>query len=278
MSSSNQQPELDAFEARRRVAREAVACAREKEIAGSGSEPVSVWVFAACGAAVVAAGAILGGAGKHFDYGGMFRDGYVRSAPPGGSDEGPPPKAALDAYMARGKKVWAAKCNTCHGPEAKGQGELYPSLVGSQWATGETERFAMIVLNGLSGPMSTGKTYGGVAGMPTQNDATAPLSPEDLAGVMTLVRNNFGNTKGDIVTVEMAKNAFAISAKRANAGKQASAAELNADHVKNLPGKVQDPKGMVNPITLLPVFDAKKTAPAAGNPEAAASPAPGQGS
>jgi mono/diheme cytochrome c family protein len=267
MSSSNQQPEPDSFEARRRVAREAAACGREKEIAASGSEPVSVWVFAACGAAVVAAGAILGGAGKHFDYGKLFREGYVRSAPPGGGDEGPPPKAAMDAYMARGKKVWATKCVTCHGPEGKGQGELYPTLVGSQWALGETDRFAMIVLNGLVGPISTGKTYGGAAGMPSQNDATAPLSPEDLAGVMTYVRNNFGNTKGDVVTVEMAKNAFAISAKRANAGKQTTAAELTAEHAKDLPGKPQDPKGMVNPLTLMPVFDVKKAdAPASAPP------------
>ena len=258
MSSSNQQSDLESFEARRRVAREAAACAREKEVAASGSEPVSVWIYAACGAAVVAAGAILGGAGKHFNYGILFRDGYVRSAPPGAGDQGPPPKAAMDAYMARGKKVWTSKCITCHGAEGKGQGETYPSLVGSPWALGETERFSMIVLNGLVGPMSTGKTYSGTAGMPSQNDATAPLSPEDLAGVMTYVRNSFGNTKGDVVTVEMAKNAFALSAKRANAGKQTTAAELNGEHAKNLEGKPLDAKAMVNPLTLMPVFEAKK--------------------
>lgn len=274
MSSANQKPELDSFEARRRVAREAAACAREKEIADSGSGSVSVWVIAACGAAVVAAGAILGGAGKHFDYSKLFRDGYVRSTPPGGSDEGPPPKAAMDAYNARGKKIWAAKCNACHGPEAKGQGDLYPSLVGSEWALGDTERLSMIILNGLKGPISTGKTYGGVAGMPSQNDVTAPLSPEDLAGVMTYVRNNFGNSKGDIVTVEMAKNAMAISKKRSAAGSQMSREELDADHVKALPGKVQEPKGMVNPLTLMPVFADKKADAEALAPAEAVAPAP----
>lgn len=271
MSSSNQKPESDATEIRRRVAREAAACAREKEIATNGSEPISVWVVAACGAALVAAGAILGGAGKNLDYNKVFRDSYVRTPPPGGAGEGPPPKAAMDAYVARGKKVWGGKCITCHGPEAKGDSNNFPSLVGSAWALGETERFSMIVLNGLHGPMSTGKTYSGAAGMPSQN-ALNDLKPEDLAGVMTYVRNNFGNTKGDIVTVEMAKNAFAISSKRANAGKQMTTEELTADHVKNLSGKTLEPKAMVNPLTLMPVFDNKKKTAEAEAPKSTAPP------
>lgn len=257
MSSSHHQPELDSNEIRRRVAREAAASAREKEVSGVGAEPISVWVLAACGLALVAAGAILGGAGKHFDYQKLFRESYVRTPPPGGSEEGPAPKAALDAYMARGKKVWGSKCTTCHQADGKGDGNNFPSLVGSAWALGETERFSMIVLNGLHGPMSTGKTYSGAAGMPSQN-ATNDLKPEDLAGVMTYVRNNFGNTKGDVVTLEMAKAAYGISAKRAKAGQQTTAEELTADHLKNLPGKVLDPKAMVNPLTLMPVIDVKK--------------------
>ena len=98
--------------------------------------------------------------------------------------------------------------------------------------------------------MSTGKTFGGAGGMAAQG---AGLSAEDLAGIMTYIRNNFGNTKGDVVTVEMAKAALDISAARKNAGIQVNAEELNSIHKKNLPGAVLDPKTMVDPITLAPV-------------------------
>ena len=243
------------------------ACAREKNIAASGKASVSVYVIAACGVAMLAAGAILGSAGNLFDYGQVFRLGYKRTPAPG-ANEGPPPKAAVDAYMAKGKKVWGAKCITCHGPEAKGDGTNYPSLVGSKWALGETERFSMIVLNGLHGPMSTGKTYSGAAGMPTQNP-NKDMTPEELAGVMTYVRNNFGNNNGDVVTVEMTKAAFEISAKRPNAGQQVTSEELTAEHLKALPGKILDSKAMVDPVTLNPVFTGKKTeAPAIAPPPA----------
>lgn len=219
---------------------------------GEGMEPISLWVLSLFGIVVLIAGGILGGSGRMFDYQTLIRDGYVRAAPPGGVEQGPPPKEALAAYMSRGAKIYAGKCIACHGPEGKGDGMNFPSLSGSKWVGGETERFAMIVLNGLQGPMSTGKSYG--AGMPTQ---AIGLTPEDLAGVMTYVRNHFGNSVGDVVTVAMAKAAFEISAARPKTGQQVSAEELSADHLKPLPGPSIDPKALVDPVTLMPVRVAK---------------------
>ncbi|RPJ34592.1 MAG: cytochrome c [Verrucomicrobiaceae bacterium] len=254
MSLPNQKPDLEdsinVTEAHGRLAREAAACAREKRIAPNGSEPISLWLISACGVVLLVAGGVLGGAGKLFNYGASFKEGYVRTPPPGAVETGPAPKEALAAYMARGAKIYSVKCNGCHMSDAKGDGANFPSLVGSAWATDETERFAMIILNGLVGPISTGKTYGGAGGMAAQG---AGLSPEDLAGIMTYVRNNFGNTVGDVVTVEMAKAAMEISAKRAKAGQQVTAEELTADHLKALPGEPLDPKALVDPLTLTPV-------------------------
>lgn len=251
MSSQNQKPDLEdsinVTEAHGRVVREAAACAREKRIANNGSEPISLGVLAACGLVAVVAGGILGGSGKLFAYGSTFREGYTRTPAPGVAETGPQPKEALAAYMKKGEKIFSAKCQGCHGPDAKGNGSTFPSLVGSAWANGETERFSMIILNGLEGPVSDGKTYGV---MPPQGIG---MTPEELAGIMTYVRNNFGNTKGDVISVEMAKAALEISAARKNAGKSVTAAELTADHVKALPGAVLDPKTMVDPMTLLPV-------------------------
>lgn len=250
MSLQNQKPDLDesinVTEAHGRVVREAAACAREKRIADNGIAPVSLWAFVACAAVLVIAGGILGSGGALFAYGSTFREGYVRAPAGGAEDTGPVPKEALAAYMAKGAKIYSAKCNGCHGADAKGNGSTFPSLVGGKWPNGETERFAMIILNGLEGPVDDGKTYGV---MPPQGIG---MAPEDLAGIMTYVRNNFGNTKGDVVTVEMAKAAIEISAARKNAGKSVTGAELESDHLKALPGEVLDPKTMLDPITLEP--------------------------
>jgi mono/diheme cytochrome c family protein len=250
MSLPNQKPDLEesinVAEAHGRVVREAAACAREKRIVDNGIAPVSLWAFVACGVVLLIAGGILGTGGRLFAYSNTFREGYVRTPAPGLEDSGPVPKEALAAYMAKGAKIYTAKCNGCHGADAKGNGSTFPSLVGSAWVNGETERFAMVILNGLEGPVSDGKTYGV---MPPQGIG---MGAEDLAGIMTYVRNNFGNSKGDVVTVEMAKAAIEISGARKNAGKSATAAELNADHVKDLPGEKLDPKAMLDPITLAP--------------------------
>lgn len=250
MSEPNAKPDLDdsinVTEAHGKVVREAAACAREKRIVENGIEPVSLWAFVACGLVLLIAGGILGGGGRLFAYGTTFREGYVRAPAGGAEDTGPVPKEALAAYLAKGSKIYSAKCNGCHGSDAKGNGSTFPSLVGSAWVTGETETLAMIILNGLEGPVSNGTTYGV---MPPQGIG---MTPEDLAGIMTYVRNNFGNAVGDVVTVDMAKAAIEISAARKNAGKMASSAEIKADHVKALPGDVLDPKTLLDPITLAP--------------------------
>ena len=250
MSLSNQKPDLEdsinVTEAHGRVVREAAACAREKRIADNGIAPISLWAFVACGIVLLVAGGILGSGGELFAYGATFREGYVRKPPGGAEDTGPVPKEALAAYMAKGAKIYTAKCNGCHGSDAKGNGSTFPSLAGTPWPNGETERFAMIILNGLEGPVDDGKTYGV---MPPQGIG---MGAEDLAGIMTYVRNNFGNSKGDVVTVDMAKAALEISAKRKNAGKSVTAAELTADHVRDLPGEKLDPKSLLDPITLAP--------------------------
>jgi mono/diheme cytochrome c family protein len=251
MSLPNEKPDLEdsinVTEAHGPLVRDAAACAREKRIVDNGIAPISLWALVACGVVLLIAGGILGDAGRWFSYGTLFREKYVRTPAGGTEDTGPVPKEALAAYMAKGAKIYSAKCNGCHGSDGKGNGSTFPSLVGSAWVLGETERLAMIILNGLNGPVSDGKSYGL---MPPQGIG---MTPEDLAGIMTYVRNNFGNSKGDVITTDMAKAALEISAARKNAGNSATAEELAADHDKKLPGEVLDPKTLLDPITLAPV-------------------------
>jgi mono/diheme cytochrome c family protein len=255
MSSPNQhsKPDLDetinVTQAHGRVASESAAAAREKRLADSGRESVSLWVITACGIVLLIAGGVLGNAGTLFSYDNTFREGYVRGTAPGGAESGPEAKTALVAFSAKGSKIYSAKCNGCHGADGKGDGANYPSLVGSKFVIEENQKLAMVILNGIQGPTSTGKTYG--AGiMPPQG---AGMTPEDLAGVMTYVRNNFGNSTGDVVSVEMAKSALDVSAAREKAGQSVTSEEILAKHKVVLPGEAMSPDVMVNPATLAPV-------------------------
>lgn len=252
MSVLNSKPDLEesinVSEAHGRVTREAAVTAREKRIADNGREPVSLWVLVACSITGIIAGSILSSGGNYFGYQSTFKEDYVRAEPKGGGADGPKPKEALAAYSAKGAKLYSAKCNGCHGADAKGDGANYPALAGSKRVLGPAEGLAMVILNGMQGPTSSGKTYG--AGlMPPQG---AGMSAEDLAGLMTYVRNNFGNTTGDVITVDMAKAALDISAKREKSGQPSTSEEIEAIHQKALPGDVLDPKLMVNPVTLAP--------------------------
>jgi hypothetical protein len=131
---------------------------------------------------------------------------------------------------------------------------------------GETQRFAMIVLNGLQGEASDKKKYGVMTAGGTQGPGiTAP----EVAGVMTYVRNHFGNTKGDVVTVEMVQNAMKISAARKLAGTPMTTEELTADHLKPLPGKEMAATTMVDPLTFEPTPAAAAAVPAPAAPPAA---------
>lgn len=252
MSEPLNKPDLEdsinVAETHDRLVRQAAAAAREKSLGENGSQPIALWIFLPLAVVLLVAGLVLGAGSGYFSYGSTFREGYVRAKAPGEENSGPQPKPALAAYSAKGAKIFSAKCSGCHGSDAKGDGANYPALIGSEWVLGPTERFSMIVLNGLHGPTSTGKVFG-AAGMPAQGGG---MTPEDLAGILTFLRNNLGNSKGDVVTVDMAKAALDISGKRKNAGKQVDADELKAEHTKDLPGDKLDPATLVLPGNLAP--------------------------
>jgi mono/diheme cytochrome c family protein len=179
MSSPNphSKPDLDetinVTQAHARVASEFSAATREKHLAESGRESVPLWVITACGVVLLIAGGVLGNAGTLFSYDNTFRANYVRGTAPGGADSGPQPKTALMAFSAKGSKIYSAKCNGCHGADGKGDGANYPSLVGSTFVIEENQKLAMVILNGIQGPISNGKTYG--AGiMPAQGAGMTP--------------------------------------------------------------------------------------------------------
>jgi mono/diheme cytochrome c family protein len=121
-----------------------------------------------------------------------------------------PERPKLPALMADAdKQLWLkgeevfhrdAHCVTCHGPDGVGAvPNIYPPLVKSAWTTGDEERLIKLTLHGLWGKLEVnGKTYDPQKGVPPMTAFGSLLSDEEIAGVLTYVRNAWGN-KGSAV-------------------------------------------------------------------------------
>lgn len=207
----------------------------------SEANPLKIWQVVALGSILVVAGSILGQGGL-FDYQQSMPLGYQTRKAPG--DEGDPPQAIEKVLMREGKSVYTQKCALCHMADGKGDGINYPPLAGSEWVTGPTARFSQIVQHGLSGPIPVGGKNWGVQAMPAQGPL---LNDRQMAAVMTYVRNSFGNSTKDVVTVEMVKNARGL-----HQGAVPMTVDLLKAYDKDLEG-TKIPWGTpVNPVTLKP--------------------------
>ncbi len=93
------------------------------------------------------------------------------------------------AVMAAGKQGFML-CMACHGPNAEGT-VIAPPLALSNWVNGPAENLIRIQLRGLQGPIKvSGKDYVTPVPMPAQ----AQQTDEQIAAVLTYVRNSFGNS------------------------------------------------------------------------------------
>jgi len=115
-------------------------------------------------------------------------------------------KAAQKAYEL-GSKVYQreAHCGTCHLTHGKGNGLIYPSLVNSPWVGGSEERLIKMALHGMWGPITVhGKTYEPARGVPPMTAFRNLLNDEELAAVLTFVRNSWGN-QASVIAPETVK-------------------------------------------------------------------------
>ncbi len=83
-------------------------------------------------------------------------------------------------------------CVTCHQPDGRGlSASQFPPLAGVEWVTGNEERLIKLTLKGIMGPIELeGKTYPGQVPM---TPFGGMLNDEEIASVLTFVRNAFGN-------------------------------------------------------------------------------------
>ncbi len=117
-----------------------------------------------------------------------------------------------------------AHCITCHQSDGKGlPAAQFPPIASSRWVQGSPERLIRLTLHGMFGPIEVnGTQYQGLVPM----TGFKGLSDEEIAGVLTYVRNSFGN----------------------------QAAPILIDQVKAVRAATKDQKGFLNPAELLKQF------------------------
>jgi len=111
------------------------------------------------------------------------------------------PASGPERMLARGKVVYEQVCALCHGSDGNGKPGQAPPFAGSEWVTTDTVgRLIRIPLQGLSGPIIV-KGQEWSLPMPAMG---AALSDDDLAAVLTYMRNSWGN-KASEITPEQVK-------------------------------------------------------------------------
>lgn len=107
------------------------------------------------------------------------------------------PKDETVTAMLRGKQVYA-QCTGCHQDNGQGNPALALPLAGSEWVTSEgVNRLIRIPLKGLTGPFKAAGKEMNAAMLAIGAD----MSDQQLADVLTYVRNSWGN-KAPLVTPE----------------------------------------------------------------------------
>lgn len=95
--------------------------------------------------------------------------------------------AVAPAALLQGKSIYSQNCLTCHQADGLGVSGLNPPLSRTTWVLGDKTRLVKVLLNGLQGQDIDGEPYNNV--MPSHDF----LSDQQIADVLTYVRNSFGN-------------------------------------------------------------------------------------
>jgi len=108
-------------------------------------------------------------------------------------------EGASKKLFVKGEEIYNREgfCVTCHQSDGKGlSASQFPPLAKSPWVTGSEERLIKLTLNGLLGPLELmGKTYPGQVPMTPYGGM---LNDEEVASVLTFVRNAYGNNASPI--------------------------------------------------------------------------------
>jgi len=109
-----------------------------------------------------------------------------------------PVKPGLLASLDRGKLVYTQQCLTCHQADAGGVPNMTPPLIKTKWVLGDKTTLVQVVLKGMTGNIDVdGDRYHNVMAPHSE------LSDQQIADVLTYVRNNFGNKARAVTAAEV---------------------------------------------------------------------------
>jgi len=122
--------------------------------------------------------------------------------------------SAREGFL-RGAEIYSrdGHCSTCHQPDGLGlDAGGFPPLADSPWVSGDEERLIKLTLNGLLGPMELkGKSYPGLVPM---TPFGGMLSDQEVADVLSFVRNSFGNRAAPITAQRVREVRVATQTKK----------------------------------------------------------------
>jgi mono/diheme cytochrome c family protein len=103
-------------------------------------------------------------------------------------------KNTLQTSIIRGKAVYGTFCLACHQADGSGVPNMNPPIIKTSWVLGSKTVLIQQVLKGSANKVEIdGETFHNT--MPAQ----AQLTDQQIADVLTFVRNSFGN-KASIIT------------------------------------------------------------------------------
>lgn len=136
----------------------------------------------------------------------------------------------LQNQIAAGKEIYmkaaagGGMCFTCHQTNGEGLAGQFPPLAGSDWVLGDKNRLIKISIYGLMGEIEVnGVKYNNVMAPP--GIPPGSLTDEQIANVLTYIRNDWGNSASAVSIEEVA--AVRASLKSRPAMQMFTASELS---------------------------------------------------
>jgi len=115
----------------------------------------------------------------------------------------------LATQISSGKEIYmkaapgGGLCFTCHQPTGLGIPGQFPPLAGSDWVLGNKERLIKVTMHGLMGEIEVnGIKYNNVMAPP--GIPPGSLTDEQIADVLTYIRNDWGNSASSVSPAEVA--------------------------------------------------------------------------
>jgi mono/diheme cytochrome c family protein len=102
------------------------------------------------------------------------------------------------ASVERGKKVYDTYCLPCHQVDGSGVPGMNPPLKKTKWVLGDKKQLITIILKGMDEQIEIdGEEYSNVMA------SHAFLKDQEIADVLTYVRNSFGNKASGVTAADV---------------------------------------------------------------------------